>query len=134
MTTEKTTEKTEQAKSEAPKTNWVATEKEQAKAEKAVAQAKPTKKQVAEAGKKTKQPKPKVGEGLCPCGCGEKPRKGVFVAGHDGRLSGWLRAIDRGDKKPGDFPPHVADAHRKWTKAGKPGGKHPHVRQLFAKA
>lgn len=70
----------------------------------------------------------------CPCGCGESPRGGVFVPGHDGRVSGWFRQIEAKAKKVTDIPKSAQAVFAQWTKLGKPGGKHPHVREAATKA
>jgi hypothetical protein len=69
--------------------------------------------------------------GICFCGCGEKPREGIFMPGHDGRISGWILQIERKGKKASDFPAHIADLYALWIKAGKPGGDHPRLRELI---
>lgn len=81
-------------------------------------------------------PATKIG---CPCGCGATAEgKGIFLPGHDGRLCGWILALDSGDDKriekkvPGDRLALATKAHQAWVKAGRPGGSsHPKVRALF---
>jgi hypothetical protein len=74
-------------------------------------------------------PKP----GTCPCGCGEEPRKGTFVPGHDGRVSGWIRQIEKKEKKISDFPA-INGLYAAWVRAGKPGGNHPRLAGIFKKS
>jgi hypothetical protein len=64
--------------------------------------------------------------GKCPCGCEGKPntKKGIFVPGHDGRISEWIRQIEREEKEIADFPA-INDLYAAWVRAGKPGGNHP---------
>jgi hypothetical protein len=68
--------------------------------------------------------------GTCPCACGEKPEEGIFMPGHDGRVSGWILQIERKGKKASDFPAHIADLYDAWVLAGKPGGNHPQLINL----
>jgi hypothetical protein len=77
---------------------------------------------------KTTEAAPKPG--TCPCGCGEKPRVGAFVQGHDGRVSGWILQIERKGKKASDFPAHISDLYHAWVLAGKPGGNQPRLKKL----
>jgi hypothetical protein len=93
-------------------------------------------------GKKTEQQKAtKVQQktkavkvsGPCPCGCGETPRKGVFVPGHDGRVSGWFRQVEAKKKQVGDLPKSAQAVFASWVRLGRPGGNHPHVREAATK-
>ncbi len=75
----------------------------------------------------------------CPCGCGGMAPgdKGLFLPGHDGRVCGWLLAVASGNDKriakiPEDRLAFAKDTHKRWNKAGQPGGtSHPKVRALF---
>ena len=85
-------------------------------------------------GAKKNQGAVKVASGPCPCGCGETPRSGVFVPGHDGRVSGWFRQIEAKKKKVDDLPKSAQVVWASWVRLGKPGGNHPHVREAAVKA
>ncbi|MGO9620467.1 MAG: hypothetical protein ACLPT6_03585 [Desulfobaccales bacterium] len=87
--------------------------------------------------KTEKEQQTKVAEELlnparCPCGCGEKPKKGTFMPGHDGRVSGWIRQIERKEKKIEDFPA-IKDLYAAWMCVGKPGGNHPRLAAILKK-
>lgn len=79
---------------------------------------------------KTKAPKVTL---PCPCGCGEMPRNGMFVPGHDGRVSGWFRQVEAKKKKVGDLPKSAQAVFASWVRLGKPGGNHPHVKEAASK-
>jgi hypothetical protein len=72
--------------------------------------------------------------GKCPCGCEGKPntKKGIFVPGHDGRISGWIRQIEREEKEIADFPA-INDLYAAWLHAGKPGENHPRLAAICRK-
>jgi hypothetical protein len=48
-------------------------------------------------------------DNVCLCGCGTKV-KGRFAPGHDGRVNGWLLAVERGEKQPSELPTSVREA------------------------
>jgi len=81
---------------------------------------------------KTTEAAPKPG--TCPCGCGKKPKtkKGIFWSGHDGRVSGWIRQIEKEEKTIADFPT-INDLYAAWVRAGKPGGNRPRLAAIFKK-
>lgn len=75
----------------------------------------------------------------CPCGCGTvRAGKGIFGTGHDGRLVGWILAVESGEDKrinkiPADRLDIAKDAHGRWVTAGRPGEQHhPKIKALFA--
>lgn len=74
-------------------------------------------------------PQPKT----CPCGCDQRPKKGVFRPGHDKRVSEWIKQIDRKEKKHADFPDHIIALYTEWVKAGKPGGSNPRLVDILIK-
>ena len=48
-------------------------------------------------------------DNVCLCGCGAKV-KGHFAPGHDGRVHGWLLAVERGEKQDSELPASVREA------------------------
>ncbi len=51
--------------------------------------------------------KPKAGR-PCACGCADETRGGRFLPGHDARLYGWARRVERGVVALDDVPaPHT---------------------------
>jgi hypothetical protein len=70
----------------------------------------------------------------CPCGCGQTPEGEVFMPGHDGRVCGWIRKIDTGKYKPGQFTQEIHNIHAAWVKDGSPGGNvHPRIKRVVQK-
>jgi len=82
----------------------------------------------------TKTTEAALKQGTCPCGCGKKPKteEGIFWSGHDGRVSGWVRQIEKEEKTIADFPT-INDLYAAWVRAGKPGGNHPRLAAIFKK-
>lgn len=66
----------------------------------------------------------------CRCGCGRETNS-AFAPGHDGRVCGWVLAIERGKKANSPSQRDARRWHAAWVAAGKPGGTtHPKVKEL----
>jgi hypothetical protein len=72
------------------------------------------------------------GQNVCPCGCGRIPEGGgVFWPGHDGRISGWIKRLEKGDLVKAEVNQVVWRIYRTWIEEGKPGGEdHPKLRDV----
>lgn len=68
----------------------------------------------------------------CPCGCGGIPEgDGVFIPGHDGRVCGWIRKVERGKMKLDNLSKEVQKIYEVWVEQGRPGNQyHPRIKKI----